>query len=299
MKKLVLFVALVAASFQMTAQTAGKVLSGSETGKTFQIGSDKSTETVLEIIKAYNAKDFAKEDAYSSAEFLKKSAEFNAKWRAYLKSVNQKPVSIVPIKVAGSSDEIVLVKSVEDRVANNGSKQTVNSFELYTLNSDKKLTDIEQYISIPATNEFGKTSGGKIFSSDEMNGRAFQFSNRGEVETIEKLAKAFNAMDPTAMASYFADQVKFTDEEGTTRTLSNKELAVNSIKDLTSVEWKLKSILPIKIAMTDPSSGIIVASTEKHTRKDGKVDYASLIELFSFNNAGKIDGVEIYLQKIK
>ena len=299
MKKHLLFVALVAASFQLTAQTAGKVFSGSETGKTFQIGSDKSTDTVLEIIKAYNAKDFAKEDSYSSAEYLKEKASFSAKWRALLKSVNQKPIAILPIKLKGSSSEMVLVKSVEDRVANNGSKQTVNLFELYTLNSDKKLTAIEQYVSIPETNEFGKTSGGKVISSDEMNGRAFQFSNRGEVETIEKLAKAYNAMDQAAMAALFADQVKFIDEEGTTRTITNKELAAGTLQNMKSVEWKLKSIIPIKVAMTDPSSGIIVASTDTRTNKNGTVDHGSLMELFYFNNAGKIDGLEVYLQKIK
>ena len=49
---------------------------------------------------------------------------------ATLKSVTNKPMAMLPIKIQGSSGEIVMVQSTEERVFKNGSKQNLNLFEL-------------------------------------------------------------------------------------------------------------------------------------------------------------------------
>ena len=69
---------------------------------------------------------------------------------------------------------------------------------MFFIDEAGKIENMVQYSSIPATNEFGKTSGGKYIESkpgSDVDGRALQFSNRGEVAAVENFAKAYNAMD--------------------------------------------------------------------------------------------------------
>ena len=46
MKKIVLVSALVASVFSVSAQTAGKIFSGADAGKGFQLGSEKSSQVI-------------------------------------------------------------------------------------------------------------------------------------------------------------------------------------------------------------------------------------------------------------
>ena len=188
MKKFVLVGAIVASVFSASAQqTAGKIFSGKDAGKGFQLGSEKNSQILLDFVKAYNAKDGEKELSFYTPELAKKREEMTRKSNAYIKTVEDVPMAILPVKVPGSNEEIVMLQSVETRVANNGSKETLNLFELFKFNNEGKITSFTQYGSIPKTNEYGQTSGGKYFTknpTDENNGRAFQFSNRGEVEIL-------------------------------------------------------------------------------------------------------------------
>ena len=294
MKKIVLLGALVASVFSVSAQTtAGKIFSGPDAGKGFQLGSEKSSQVILEMVKAYNSNDSEKDLALYSPEMQKKTGDFNKKWHAYAKKLNNVPYAVLPIKVAGSTDEIVMLQSTEEREAIDGSKQKMNLFELFKVDKSGKISDFKQFGSIPKSNEFGQTEGGKIFTKDDNNGRPFQFSNRGEVEVIEKLNKAYNAMDIAAITDFFADKIKLTDFDGNKVVLDKKDLK-GMVDGYTSLDWKIWGILPFKIAYTDPVSGILVTSSEKRVAKDGTVWEKSLVEFFQFDLNGKISAIDQY-----
>lgn len=299
MKKFVLVGAIVASVFSASAQqTAGKIFSGKDAGKGFQLGSEKSSQVILDMVKAYNSNDSEKDLALYSPEMQKKTGDFNKRWHAYSKKLNNVPYAILPIKVAGSTDEIVMLQSTEEREAIDGSKEKMNLFELFKVDKSGKISDFNQYSSIPKSNEFGQTSGGKFITADpknEVNGRAFQFSNRGEVEAMEKFNKAYNAMDITTVLTFFAEKVKITDFDGNKLELTKKDLS-QMMDGYTSLDWKINGILPIKIAYTDPVSGVFVTSTEKRVAKDGSVWNKSLVEIFQFDLNGKISAIDQYSQ---
>jgi len=299
MKKIVLVGVLIASVFSVSAQTTvGKIYSGPDAGKGFQLGSEKSSQVILDMVKAYNSNDAEKDLSFYSPEMQKKTGDFTKKWHAYAKKLNNVPFAVLPIKVAGSTDEIVMLQSTEEREAIDGSKEKMNLFELFKVDKSGKISDFNQYSSIPSTNEFGKTSGGRFYSKGETNGRAFQFSNRGEVEAIEKFNKAYNALDIETVLSFFADKVKITDFDGNKLVIEKKDLR-QMMNDFKSVEWKITGILPIKIAYTDPVSGVFVTSTEKRVAKDGTVWNKSLVEIFQFDLNGKIAGLDQFSQGIK
>jgi hypothetical protein len=294
MKKLLLVSAFVAASFITNAQQkAGKIFVQEDKGKSFQLGSEKSVQTVLKAVDAFNAVDHDAEVLLWSDEYVKRGGEGHKKSMETLKSVSNKPMAMVPIKVEGSSNEIVLVQSTEDRVFKNGSKQSLNLFEMFFIDEAGKIENMVQYSSIPATNEFGKTSGGKYIDStpgSEVNGRALQFSNRGEVAAIENWAKANNAMDVQGVFAVLADVVTVYNIDGSIHKMTKESLS-SWFANYASIDWKPIIILPFKIKDTDPASGIMVYSTEKRVKKDGTVWEKNLMELFSFNLDGKIDTI--------
>ena len=299
MKKFVLVGAIVASVFSASAQqTAGKIFSGKDEGKGFQLGSEKSSQVILDMVKAYNSNDSEKDLALYSPEMQKKTGDFNKRWHAYSKKLNNVPYAILPIKVAGSTDEIVMLQSTEEREAIDGSKEKMNLFELFKVDKSGKISDFNQYSSIPKSNEFGQISGGKFITADpknEVNGRAFQFSNRGEIEAMEKFNKAYNAMDIATVLTFFAEKVKITDFDGNKLELTKKDLS-QMMDSYTSLDWKFTSIIPVKIAYTDPVSGVFVTSTEKRVSKDGSVWNKSLVEIFQFDLNGKISGIDQYSQ---
>jgi hypothetical protein len=293
MKKIVLMGALIASAFIVNAQTAGKVFTGENEGKKFQLGSEKSMNTVLEATKAYNAVNHDAEVALWSEEFVKTGGENHKKSMATLKSVTNKPMAMLPVKIQGTNNEIVLVQSTEERVFKNGSKQNLNLFELFFIDNAGKISNLQQYVNIPASNEYGKTTGGKYIANtpgSELDGRSFQFSNRGEVAAMENLAKAYNAMDVQGFASLIADEVTIEGFDGSKVKLT-KEMIPAMFAQYKSLDWKLTLILPFKLTNTDPASGILVYSTEKRVMKDGTVWDKDLIELFGFNVAGKINSI--------
>ena len=186
-----------------------------------------------------------------------------------------------------------MVQSTEERVFKNGSKQNLNLFELFYFDNAGKISNLQQYANIPATNEFGKTSGGKYISSkpgSESDGSSLQFSNRGEVAAMENLAKAYNAMDVQGFTSLIADELTIEGFDGS-KVKMTKDMIPTMFAQYKSVDWKLGLILPFKLTNTDPASGIMVYSTEKRVMKDGTVWDKDLVEVFGFNLAGKIDSI--------
>lgn len=293
MKKLVLLGAFVASAFMVNAQKAGKIFVGESQGKPFQFGSEKSSNTVLEAVKAYNANNSAAETALWSDEMIKKYAEANKKGHEEYQSVLNKPMAILPLKAEGQANEVVLLQSTEERIYKNGSKQNLNLFELFQVDKSGKIAGFTQYYSIPANSEYGKTYGGKLLSSKpgaDPKGMALEFTNRGEIEAIENLAKAWNTMDAKAFADLIADEVIIEAFDGTKSKLT-KDMLPTMFAEFKSLDWKPGMILPFKVKDTDPASGIIVFSNEKRMLKDGTVWDKNLVELFGFNLAGKIDSI--------
>ena len=296
MKKIILLGAFIASTFTLSAQTAGKIFSGPSAGKAFQLGSEKSVQIILDAVKAYNSNDSGKELLFYSEDMQKKMAVSNQRAHTLAKSLNDVPLAIVPLKVSGSTDEMVFLESVEEREAKNGSKQKLNLFEIFKVDKDGKISDFRQYASIPQTNEFGKTFGGKMITAnpaDENNGRSFQFSNRGEIEAIEKLAKAYNAMDVAGVSEMFADEINMVDFDGKKSVLKKSDWPAYFAM-YKSLDWKPNMILPFKITNTDPVSGIMVSATEKRVLKDGTVWEKRIVEFFQFDLQGKISGAQQY-----
>jgi hypothetical protein len=224
---------------------------------------------------------------------IKKYAEANQKGHAEYQSVVNKPMAILPLYAEGQKTEVVLLQSTEERIYKNGSKQNLNLFELFQVDKAGKISGFTQYYSIPKTNEYGKTYGGKYIAQkpgSEVDGRPLEFSNRGEVEAIEKLAKAWNAMDVKAFSEVIADEVTIEGFDGSTSKLT-KAMIPATFAEFKSLDWKPGLILPFKLQNTDPVSGIIVYSSEKRVLKDGSVWDKDLIEVFRFNLAGKIDQI--------
>ena len=298
MKKIVLLGAFVASAFFANAQTAGKIFVGDSKGKPFKFGSEKSSNVVLEAVKAYNANNSAAETALWSDEMIKKYAEANKKGHEEYQSVLNKPMAILPLYAEGQQTEVVLLQSTEERVFKNGSKQNLNLFELFQVDKAGKIAGFTQYYSIPKTNEYGKTYGGKYIASKPGSvgdGRPVEFSNRGEVEAIEKFVKAYNAMDVKGVEAVLADELNIEDFDGN-KIKFTKEMIPALFAEFKSLDWKPGLILPYKLQDTDPVSGIIVYATEKRVLKDGSIWEKDLVEVFRFNLAGKIDQMTQFLR---
>jgi len=77
-------------------------------------------------------------------------------------------MAILPLKAEGQVNEVVLLQSTEERVYQNGSKQNLNLFELFQVDKQGKIAGFTQYYSIPASNEYGKTTGGKFISKNRV-----------------------------------------------------------------------------------------------------------------------------------
>lgn len=298
MKKIVLLGALVASAFIVNAQTAGKIFTGVSQGKPFKFGSEKSSNVVLEAVKAYNANNSEAGKALWSDEMIKKYAEANKEGQNEIKSVLNKPMAILPLKADGQVNEVVLLQSTEERVYKNGSTQNMDLFELFQVDKAGKIAGFTQYYSIPKTNEFGKTYGGKYIASkpgSEGDGKPVEFSNRGEVEAIEKFAIAYNAMDVKGVEAILADELSIEDFDGN-KIKFTKDMIPAMFAEFKSLDWKPGLILPYKLQDTDPVSGIIVYSTEKRVMKDGSIWEKDLVEVFRFNLAGKIDQMTQFLR---
>jgi hypothetical protein len=64
-----------------------------------------------------------------------------------------------------------------------------------------------------------------------------------------------------------------------------------AFKPYKSIDWKLISIVPLKISNTDTASGAMVLSNETRVFKNGKIWKKELMELIYFDLDGKISGM--------
>jgi len=271
-------------------KSAGRwVGEGDYNGKAFQLSSDKDMELVMKLIKAYNSLDV---DAYNALNTDELNENMNiTSWFEEMDSLSWVPFVVVPMHLETGEHRVVHVWSNEFRKWKNGSTQNVELMEVFGIKDDK-IDWFRQWSRHNPENEFGLRSGGKYFGREdsEYKGRSLVFSNRGEVEILEKLFKDYNNMDGDSVKLAFADTVKFRAADGS----ENNFVAENWEKlfDSTdSVSWTPISMVPLKIENTDPVSGALVLSNEVRHYKDGSVFNKDLVELFYFNLDRKISGI--------
>ena len=302
MKKKIVIAFLLLTSVLTFAQTnkAGKIYiskNKNHIGKTYTLGSDKSLNIVLDGLKAYNSLNLNSYLSYGSQEFYnEKRVAFQKKWFDSLSKVEEKPMLAFPLRIEGSKEDLVFMIAEENRVFKNGSKQKLFVFEINKLNLEGKITDFNQFQYIPESSEYGKTTGGRIYVANGDT-TTFTFTNRGEVELVEKFKAAYNKMDGKACSEFFADSINISNEKGEAMRIS-KNTWLNYFDNIQSINWKVGSILPTKYTDTDPASGITIRSRTKAVLKDGTVKETSEVVLFSYSLEGKINGISIWSKPI-
>ena len=289
MKKL-LYTLTFCSSLFVTAQSAGVFLGeGENNGKSFVIGSDASVETVKKIAKDYSAKDAAALMSNYTPEFAERASDWSTEWLGSMETISMDPYMIIPVKMKDSEKTMVLAWSTEDRNFKDGSIENLNLMEIFTVDKDNKVTAFGQWSNRLKTSNFGLNYGGKFIGDgeSEWSGRPLVFSNRGEVEAIEKLVADYNNKDAAACSEAFAEGAEFLDSEGNTMVLT-QELWQSLMDSFVELSWEVKSIVPLKIQNTDTESGVTVFSREKRVLSDGTVWEKELVEWFYFNKDGKI-----------
>ena len=253
-------------------ESAGKRLGNENNelyGNAYVLGSDKSVDIVMDAVEAYNSLDAEKEMSFYAEEYVSdERLEGMKECHNSFVSLNMQPWAAVPIRLIGDNRDLVLVWSVEDRVWKNGSKHTQDLFEVFPVNSDGKIDGFSQWRRNRPTNEFGLSQGGKFIGlnpENEFSGRPFVFSNRGEVETMEKFLEAANNLDVEGFSEFIKYPFSYNGVELT------KEDFEQEFSSRESQSWKPWAMIPIKISNTDPTSGLIVHSRAEIVRKDGSV----------------------------
>jgi hypothetical protein len=287
--------------------SAGKFMPGEDNelnGNAYVLADDKSMDTVQASTDAYNARDWDAMKALYKDDFVENSAEGMTEYfDNEVETLNMDIYAMLPVKIEGSDITRVLTWATEDRTFQNGSKERHELFEIYYIDEEGKLGGWNQWNRVDPDPEFtthGLSEGGKFFGRGESDysGRPLVFSNRGEVEILEKFFADYNNMDGEAVAGYFADEWTFKAATGGTSQRTSE--GMKSVFDnLDSVTWTPFSMVPLKIKDTDPGSGVTVYSTEKRVNKDGTVWEKDLVELFFFDLDGKIDGVEQYTRDLE
>ncbi|MAJ52294.1 MAG: hypothetical protein CMB82_11890 [Flammeovirgaceae bacterium] len=297
--KSILMIIIIFSSQLLSAQKikkAGIYLGAdSNKGKPYVFGQQEAVNSVMNVARNYTLKDVDGMIENYSRAFGAQVIEDNRKWLNAMEQISMVPYRIIPVKIEDSNETLVLTWSVEDRKWKNGSKQTLDLMEIFKMNQNNKIIGFSQWARIDPKSQFGISSGGKFYGKkpNEDTGKSLVFSNRGEIEVLEKLFKDYNNMDGVACSQAFADQATMNGYDGTQSTLS-KEDWYEMFDSYQSVEWKPYSIAPLKISDTDPISGATVFSKEKRIYKDGSVWEKELVEIFYFDLEGKIFNVVQY-----
>ena len=261
-------------------------------GSSYKFGNEDMSSNLISLAEAYSARDPEKLFAFYSDSFLtEKRKEWSKKYLGSLDSLSMVPYKVVPLISENGEYREVIAWSKEERIYKNGSYEKLDLMEVFGLDESGKVNSFKQWKAIDSVN-FGMPYGGKFIGvgDNENSGRPLVFSNRGEVEMIEGLAKAYNAMDVESFKEYFAEEVEFKSYDGKTYNYKKSDLT-QAFKPYKSIDWKLLSIVPLKISNTDAASGAMVLSTETRVFKNGKIWKKELMELIYFDLEGKISGM--------
>lgn len=291
MKKLLMIAsAIILMGSSVSAQKLVKAGTLVEKNTSWYFGTENASNLVLDAIKAYNNIDAKAYLSCFDDDYVKANTDRVYKEFATFKAVNRKVNIVIPVRTDGWPNQTeVQIYDVLDREYKNGSKHKQQEHRVYIVSdSSKKISGIWSSIILDDKNEYGLPNGGKFFSKGDTS--TITFSNRGEVELIENLAKDWNKMDGKALGKYFADTVSVTNNEGRKFKIANSDWA-NIFNDVESIEWKLGMINPGKITNTDPVSGIIVLSSYKEKKKDGTKKHVSTYHWFNYSLDKKITSI--------
>lgn len=284
---LILFLSLVTV---YSCQDSGGMLV--KDGSSYKFGNDGMSSNLISLAEAYSARDPEKLFTFYSDSFLtEKRKEWSRKYLGSLDSLSMVPYKVVPLISENGKYREVIAWSKEERIYKNGSYEKLDLMEVFGLDESGKVNSFKQWKAIDTVN-FGMPYGGKFIGvgDNENSGRPLVFSNRGEVEMIEGLAEAYNAMDVKSFTEYFAEEVEFKSYDGKTYNYKKSDLT-QAFKPYKSIDWKLLSIVPLKISNTDAASGAMVLSNETRVFKNGKIWKKELMELIYFDLEGKISGM--------
>ena len=98
------------------------------------------------------------------------------------------------------------------------------------------------------------------------------------------MIKEYNAMNIENTIEFFADTIMFKAMNGKKLNLTHQDL-ISSFNTIDSISWIAKSIIPLHIVDTDPSTGAIVHSIEKRYYKNGEIWEKELMEIFGINDS--------------
>ena len=301
--KSILIMALFFSSQLLSAQKIIKagihLLADENNGKSYVFGQQAAVNTVLDVARNYTLKDVDAMMENYSPVFGTQVVEGNRKWLNAMEQISMAPYRLIPVKIKDTDETLVLTWSIEDRKWKNGSQQSLDLMEIFSVNQNNKITGFSQWARTDGTSQFGLSSGGKFYGkkTTEVTGRSLVFSNRGEIEVLEKFFKDYNNMDGAGCSQAFADQATMNGYDGMQATLSKKDW-YGMFDSYQSVEWKPYSIAPLKIEDTDPISGATVLSREKRIYKDGSIWEKELVEIFYFDLEGKIFNVVQYARDL-
>ena len=263
-----------------------------EDGSSYKFGDDKMSSNLISLAEAYSDRDTEKLFTFYSDSFLtERRKEWSKKYLESLDSLSMIPYKVIPLVSEDGKNREDIAWSKEERIYKNGSYEKFDLMEVFGLDETGKVDLFKQWKAIDTVN-FGMPYGGKFIGvgENEYSGRPLVFSNRGEVEIIEELAVAYNAMDVESFSEYFAEEVEFKSYDGKTYNYKKSDLS-QAFKPYKSIDWKLISIVPLKIFNTDAASGAMVLSTESRVFKNGKKWKKELMELIYFDLEGKISAM--------
>ena len=151
--------------------------------------------------------------------------EDNRKWLNSMEQISMVPYRMIPVKLEGTDETLVLTWSVENRKWKNGSQQKLDLMEIFTVNQNNKIIGFNQWARTNRTSQFGLSYGGKFYGKNpsDVTGRSLVFSNRGEIEVLEKFFKDYNNMDGAACSQAFADQFTINGHDGMQSILSTED----------------------------------------------------------------------------
>ena len=273
------------------------LVSDENNGRSYVFGRQEAVNAVWDAAKNYTLKDVDRMFENYSPAYSAQVIEDNRKWLNSMEQISMVPYRIIPVKIDGTAETLVLTWSVENRKWKNGSHQNLDLMEIFNVDQQNKIVGFSQWARINHTSQFGLSSGGKFYGKKptEVTGKSLVFSNRGEVEVLEKFFRDYNNMDGAACSQAFADQFTINGHDGMQSILSTEDW-YKMFNSYESVEWKPYSIAPLKIADTDPISGATVLSREKRIYKDGSIWEKELVEIFYFDLEGKIFNVVQYVR---
>jgi len=280
------------------AESAGKNMpfNGEENpdyGKAYVLESDDYVEKALALTDAYSNLDKETFTSLIHERMLPFADQMDDQ-----ESYSWKPWAMVPLRRVDDDGAFVVSWSYDESVQDNGSKSATHYIDVLRFNDEDegKLSGMwSTYRPDVENSEYGLPEGGKFIGlnpENEYSGRAFVFSNRGEVETMEKFLELANNMDTEAAFELLTDPFQYNGSDVShddfREIMANRE----------SQDWKPWAMIPIKIKDTDPESGLIVHSRAKIVNKDGTVYEFDAAETYFFNLEGKISGVNQFTRAI-